>query len=109
MFTIDFNANSKDEGRSSRSDIVIDVKGKGKFTVGIQTSYVGRERDTFTCKWDKVQLSKILPKAVVKRFEDDTCTSGTRKMDWWNPTEILTETLKKIGEVKVNNSEFTNK
>ena len=101
MFTINLSANLKDEGRSGSSDIIVEVEGKGEFIVAKQTSYIGRDRDHFTIKWDKVQLAKILPKKVVKGFEDDSCDSGCRKMDWWDPTEILKESLKEIGEIKI--------
>lgn len=99
MYKINYNANHKENGRLDSSEIHVEFEGK-TYNVGSQTAFNGRDRDSFTCKWNKDELKKLVGNKA-KHFEDDNCESGCRKMDWWNPTEILENTLKEKGKIEI--------
>jgi len=70
--------------REEETNIFV-VNGDEKIKVAVNHMYNGRERDSFTWKWDRDGLKRAFPNIDLSRIQDDSCESGTRKMDWWEP------------------------
>ncbi len=93
-FLID-QSSKEESGRATINKVIVVNKGKS-YVVGTHTIFNGRDRDTFTMKWDIEELKKVLPD-FKSNYETRSINSGTRESDWYEPLTPLEADIKRIG------------
>ena len=98
VFVIDQTQSKEVDMRTSVVKITVTNNGK---TYNVADEYMnnGRDRDTFTIKWNKAELERLIP-GKSGNYTDRSISSGDPQMDWYNSIERLETDLKRIGKIE---------